>query len=147
MKRAIKFRGKRIDNGEWVEGGFGILGKDTDLEKSVITVSTLDTNSYVDRFYFTHFEVIPETVGQFTGLKDKNGVNIFEGDILYYRYDDEMEADGYGEVYNEVVFKDGAFGIMGEITNEFLPFSCNPITTEVVAGNIHDYPEMLELWK
>lgn len=130
MSREVVFRGKRIDNGEWVNGCLIQRIDCTEIHDGVFT-----------------WAIKPETVGQFTGLHDVNGKEVFEGDILYYRYDDVMEDDGYGEVYCEVVFKDGAFGVIGEITNEFLPFSYNPITTEVVAGNIHDYPEMLELWK
>lgn len=83
LDRTIKFRGLRKDGNGWVYGFYGILGDDTDLEKHVIMVSTLDSNIQIDRFYFTDIEVIPETVGQFTGKKCKiTGDRIFTGDIV-----------------------------------------------------------------
>ena len=68
MEREILFRGKRIDNGEWVEGNY--IFEDFDR------VGIHQIGTIIQCF------VIPKTVGQFTGLLDKKGKKIFEGDIV-----------------------------------------------------------------
>ena len=86
---------------------------------------------------FNRSKVIPEIVGQFTGLLDKNGKEIYEGDILL------MGEDEGVRIYNKVGVKDGCFGYIGEYSGELLPF-CNYNVMEEIVGNIYDNPELIK---
>ena len=128
--REILFRGKRKDNGEWICGD--LL---QDVESGICAIV-----SYVNLGGNIHdlsesciFAVIPETVGQYTGLTDKNGTKIFEGDIV-------RAITRLTDIYVEAVtFKNGAFWYKNW---SWVKFGFKFEKTEVI-GNIHDNPELL----
>ena len=92
--RKILFRGKRIDNGKWVYGFYGFKPNGAGVDENFVMEVTVNTSSDSVFTYFTDVLVIPETVGQYTGLDDKNGQKIFGGDIVMVNGD----ADDCGEV-------------------------------------------------
>ena len=121
--REILFRGKRIDNGEWVFGMPWIF-----KEKSCICPWKKGMCKYDTGFF--PVEVIPKTVGQYTGLKDENGKRIFEGDVVYDRF-----------TKDKVVFEDCQWKLVDRYGKWIELFNRE---VEVI-GNIHDNPELLEV--
>ena len=146
--REICFRGKRTDNGEWVEG---CLIK-VDWRNKPTTYSIMPTRPTA-----CNYIVDPETVGQYTGLTDKNGVRIFEGDILRgFEYPFCSNINGEFNYFAEIVWFDdsSAFGTytfknpksnvrgISEGNTDYLEYF-NADKWEVI-GNIHDNPEILK---
>lgn len=139
--REILFRGKRIYNGEWVEGSL-LKGKKGDADCAIIVPEKelqavgLDFCVECDRPYDESFEAFPETVGQYTGLTDKKGKKIFEGDIVKGYFNDKL-IRGVVVYGNDATFFIQRKGLCGIGLNN------GEIWIEVI-GNIHDNPELLE---
>ena len=124
--REILFRGKRIDNGEWVYG-FPWINRSHTRETFYIT----DLMGEI-------IQVIPETVSQYTGLKDKNGREIFEGDIVrhgLFKQDYKMIVR-YREESAAFMFGDKRTGFS---------FSSDQTKYLEIIGNVHENPELLEV--
>lgn len=155
--RTILFKGKRKDNGEWVEGFY--CGK----VNYTFFSPAKDSSQIIDNDLMWH-EVIPETVGQFTGLTDKNGKEIFEGDI--FKFPDEIWESSYtscGTEYDSFTVEN--YGVVGfcEDTGRFdfikYKFDENSVKADLhenhdiefcefvsdleIVGNIHDNAELL----
>lgn len=134
--REILFRGKRIDNGEWVEGSlitgvFYYIGEGNLIPiPYILSISDIYFDSWkdIDEDYGL-YEVDRSTVGQYTGLTDKKGKKIFEGDIL------EWDIKEWGKRYREVVTWN--FQKLAYREYEWHEWC-------TVIGNIHDNPELLE---
>ena len=167
--REILFRGKSINDNEWVFG---------DLIRNLI-YDGREKEMRIGDIYFEHngdihgtavYKVIPETVGQFTGLTDKNGKKIFEGDVVKVKHTIQNRSKedlsktprrGYGakvvdgswcdfnlEYFRnyEVVFKTDSQRLMIKNKQDH-HYLCDTFVRyhEVeVIGNIHDNPELLE---
>lgn len=148
MNEQHLFRGKQKDNGEWVTGYYVFQRKRSGVFGQVISELDFDRHLIIDLRGNLH-EVIPETVGQYTGLKDKNGKLIFEGDILESRGSENNE-DWKKWV---VTFSDGSFCFEREIPRKrkhkheqnLLCIDEIKLYGLIVIGNIHDDKELLEV--
>ena len=130
--RDIIFRGKRIDNGEWV---YGFLLFDEEQNEAYIAEYFEDKAAYLKK-------VIPETVGQYTGLKDKNGKMIFEGDICQTKGYKLIEEKPFEIVWND--YYSGWFWQDIEVSRETDTLTKTVAELTKVIGNIHDNPELLK---
>lgn len=142
--RTIRFRAKPCYKGgkqsPWVYGTFQYIAQRR-VRQGTTDNGTLEPRNdkgHIVDLYGTETEVLCDTVGQFTGLRDINGKDIYEGDILDVSYADE-------DSYLEVRFVRGVFAFLwnGDLDDEF---PCNAPTHEwaEVIGNIHDNPEMIK---
>lgn len=141
--REIKFRGKRLDNGEWIYGSLLVSHfKDDKKERYFIT-------QFSGNYTFEH-EVDPNTVGQFTGLRDKNGRGIWEGDI--FKEDGSGIVRSVFRVPGGLAFEDNPVSFGYDHRAPVYPYSSIAEMQSVswlsqcceVIGNIHDDPELLK---
>lgn len=142
--RDILFRGKRVDNGEWVEGYYA--------------KSNLVESNPIIQTDFDDYEVFEKSVGQFTGTYDKNNVRIFEGDIVKISNFIVTRLDKKEYSFNpfnlEVVYKDGCFFFSTKEDAKnfyglYLPDAVNPLRDNdsfsfLVIGNIYDSGNLIE---
>ena len=134
--REILFHGKRADSGEWVEG---------DVLQTRYHSGHIEYQIMPQTPVSSAYPVLPETVGQYTGLTDKNGRKIFEGDICKFKRFNDVHV---GEIVFNVTTASfvmryqSIVGVYGEkATHKMLLSACDNIE---VIGNIHDNPELLE---
>lgn len=125
MKRQIKFRGKRSDNGMWIDG---------DLVTSLTPRGSMIKCPAIHTVYGTigTFFVFPKTVGQNTGFKDCNGREIYEDDIV---------TDKYGSI-GKIAFTDYGWNV--DCAGDLFPVVEMIEEGLQVIGNIYDNPELLE---
>ena len=141
--REILFRGKRLQGGNWVEGYFfkSDINKRERESKKATLIFTPDCDTFIMvPECHNSFMVVSDTVGQYTGLKDKNGKRIFEGDIA-------KVLQGKDKDIAYVGFENGAFMLYPKTGNIYertlWSYWYNDWDVEVI-GNITDNPELLE---
>lgn len=149
--REILFRGKEVESGEWVRGYFVSLnGNEHRIYNGYAETDCGD-------YYPDWFKVDPDTVGQFTGLYDKSGQGIYEGDLLDgFQYPFYHEADDTHNYFAEVCWFDRSYAF-GIYTHKYPASKVNGISAGntdlveefnsadwVIIGNIHDNPELVK---
>lgn len=139
--REILFRGKRTDNGEWTHGTLVQLP-----QHGIVRIVTQDPPNKA--------EVDSDTIGQYTGLTDRNGVRIFEGDILAASYPKQTRSvpgvvkfGEFKDVDSDDIYPYNGWHIevFGHCISIMEP-AADGIEIEII-GNIHDNPELLEVEK
>lgn len=138
MKRTIKFRGKKASNGIWV---YGYLVELSELNVAIYFPVAKGCVTQMEWVY-----VDPDTVAQFTGLLDKNGKEIYEGDIVKTKQfgKDVKSGDHFTNVSGEDSFEIKYTNAQFVFNNKERCFYLHRNTSCEVIGNIHDNPELLK---
>ncbi len=147
--RDILFRGKSIDSGKWLYGYPLIDMAECSLKAKGKCVCPHDGSSAEILFWNDAFHkydsesVIPDTIGQYTGLTDKNGVKIFEGDFVHHDYDwpGKLHEVIFEQRNGNAYFGWVCFGRAGP-AQDTLPFTGRYLRRLEVIGNIHDNPKL-----
>ena len=145
MKDRYLYRGKRLDNGEWLVGSLDVYCDET------ACICTQGKN-FKDESFLASVPIDPDSIGQCTGLKDKHDKLIFEGDIIHYKYDPPnhvymetiaaLKYDGLGFLFS----KNKRGGLGGYLVSWPAVWDSNSEKAFVkIIGNIHDNPELLEV--
>lgn len=136
--RTIKFRGRRLDNGEWVYGSLIQNVTDKGVNVAFIVPYLPCASEPHDMWTAEMFRVNPSTIGQLTGLTDSNDKEIYEGDIVMcYRKNE-------GKFISVVMYLD-EYGFFCVLSEEKEPILLCEISVQfTVIGNIHDNPQLLK---
>ncbi|NCC70620.1 hypothetical protein EOM09_03485 [bacterium] len=121
MNREIKFRGKRIDNNKWIYGNLSIRKFNNEIEIFIRPFDRLKS-----------YQVIPNTIGQYTGLKDKNEKEIYDGDIVKTE-----TVEGIGRI----IYRDDFASFVVDFESGC--WDSMEVIMEII-GNIYENPELLE---
>lgn len=134
--REILFRAKRIDNGEWTEGYVFELQPGQYMICDRIQYDRPSTLPVWEFFRYCTHEIVPETLCQYTGLKDMNGNLIWENDIVsgYFNHKKITGFIKYGSNAVYYIEREGSYGIHLDNSEDWLE----------VIGNIFDTPELLK---
>ena len=143
MKREIKFRGKRLTDGNWIYGDFFRNRGLSFIASAGISENPLAT--------WRDYNVDPETVGQFTGFHDKNGKEIYEGDLIKspsglvytvifgtWIHDEKKE---FPKIIDKYEHTGWCISLDGNTPCELLD---SEVCSGVIAGNVHDNPSLLK---
>ena len=143
--REILFRAKRIDDGEWVEGYYAMMGKGNLIRHYIVQNCALTGlfEDPEDNMYFNDVEIDPETIGQYTGKTDETGKKIYDKDIVGF-IDLTSTESGYSEssCLGEVIWSKEECCF--HVTNRLSAESWEVLDECKVVGNVFDDKELLE---
>ncbi|MCM1075983.1 MAG: YopX family protein [Bacteroides sp.] len=150
MSRKIKFRGRWQTTSGKYEWEYGVPYTSWEGQTAILYQSVRGDTDYFRALSMSAREVDPSTIGQFTGLYDRNGSEIYDGDIIFSRLNNVVVVK-YG--YKEHIVKHGRFTdsisgygwIVENIQNRLTDFLDNDFIGGEVIGNIYDNPELVEL--
>lgn len=133
--RSIKFRGIRIDNGEWVYGS--LLQSEIDVNQTAVQCFICER--FASEAQLSKIQVVPESVGEYIGLHDKNGKEIYEGDVV--AQEKWVSVGKYAKVIGIVKYKGTCFTC--ECTGDWAGSNAELNGNATVIGNIHEHPHLI----